>query len=454
MVIDTLRADHLGCYGYFRNTSPTLDKLSREGILFEDFYAAGIPTGPGFTSLVTGLYPINHQYYITPWNIPNAYQLDDEIPVLADIMQTNGYTTVAVDNLMNFRSHMKHMVRGFEYYINVTRTPLHIPHHITADQINKRLFPWLRGHSEEKFFLFIHYWDPHLPYNHPPESRNRFSHKKGDLSDLEVKQAEAGYEYVTGWGVVGKLFEGSQIHRDRSIDRYDEEILYVDHAIENLLKLLRNEGILENTLMVITSDHGEGLGQHAIYGHAGLHESIIKVPLILWCPSLLPKGVRIKGYTQHVDVFPTILDIVGLRDPMFFGKPVETDGSSLNYLSENDKSPRDFAVAEAWGERAIIEGEWKLITHTIEEMRLRRDTEKFTTLKGNIGLELYNIREDPMENINQTAQNDNIAKKLEDKLDFWVRKQLAGRIDPMSIPDNERIDILYRKKFEISADLM
>ena len=78
-VIDTLRADHLGCYGYFRNTSPNMDQLADEGVLFQDYFASGVPTGPGFTSIMTGMYPINHGFYLTPWNIPNSYQMDDNI---------------------------------------------------------------------------------------------------------------------------------------------------------------------------------------------------------------------------------------------------------------------------------------------------------------------------------------------------------------------------------------
>ena len=159
IVIDTLRADHLSCYGYFRETSPTLDRLAREGVLFEDMYASGVPTGPGFTSIMTGLYPVSHKYYITPYDVPNAYQLDDDIPVLAEILWDHGYVTAAVDNLINFRSHMKHFVRGFEYYMNPTKTSRWVHHHVTADQVNRMAVPWIRRHSYERFFLFVHYWD-------------------------------------------------------------------------------------------------------------------------------------------------------------------------------------------------------------------------------------------------------------------------------------------------------
>jgi len=108
-VVDTLRADHLSCYGYFRETSPNIDRLAREGVLFEDSYASAIATGPGFTSLFTGLAAINHGFYLTPWNVPNAPLLDDRIVTLPELIQVRGdYTTAAFDNLINFRSH-KHL---------------------------------------------------------------------------------------------------------------------------------------------------------------------------------------------------------------------------------------------------------------------------------------------------------------------------------------------------------
>ena len=113
-VIDTLRDDHLSCYGYFRDTSPNIDRLAKEGVLFKDAHASAIPTGPGFTSIITGLSPIHHHFYLTPWNLPNLIGFDDAIPTLPEIIQDSigGYTTAAFDNLINFSSHMDHFCKG------------------------------------------------------------------------------------------------------------------------------------------------------------------------------------------------------------------------------------------------------------------------------------------------------------------------------------------------------
>ena len=449
IVIDTLRADHLGCYGYFRNTSPTIDKIAEEGVLFENFYASGIPTGPGFTSIITGLYPISHKYYITPYNVPNTYQLDDNIPTLAEILWDKGYTTAAVDNLINWPSHPKHFVRGYEYYMNPskgTKWKGHRPGQVRASQVNEKALPWIRQHSYERFFLFIHYWDPHMPYNQPDTYKTAFKHE--NLNDLKVTETPAGYKYVPGWGRVDQLPKQSH---NKSINLYDGEILYVDNAISDVISTLEEEGILDETLIIITSDHGEQLGQHAIWGHAGLHEAVVKIPLIIRNPKILPKGLRVKEYAQHVDIVPTILELAGVNTKTTF------DGHSLLNAIKGQKT-REYAVCETWGERCIIKNEWKLIIHYETEMKILNDVFllggqyrgwlPFLEKYGKIGVELYNIKEDPAETINLAKERKDIANKLKQTLDTWIKEHLKNGEDPIrtlkkytqpQVPDQQKL---------------
>ncbi|RLG83149.1 MAG: hypothetical protein DRO39_08760 [Thermoprotei archaeon] len=426
VVIDTLRADHLGCYGYFRDTSPTIDRIAREGVFFENFYASGIPTGPAFTSMITGLYPVNHRYYITPWDVPNTYQVDDDIPVLAELLLDAGYTTAAVDNLINFRSHPKHFFRGYVYYINPTRSSRWIHHHVVASDVNRHVIPWIRRHSYEKFFLFIHYWDPHMPYNQPDAYRKVFHFK-----DLKVVKTPTGYDYVPGWGRAGEIPRGDE---NKSIDLYDGEILYVNHAVAEVVETLKDEGVLDETLLVITSDHGEQLGQHGIWGHAGLHEAVIRVPLIMRCPKVLPRGARVKHYAQHVDILPTILGLAGVETEATFA------GDNLLKLIRGEPI-RDFIVCETWGERCVLKNGWKLIVHYEPELKMLRDEHHYGGLfrdwlsflkrYGDVGVELYNIEQDPAETINLAGGHPDIVKELKDLLDTWVRSRLGGAQDPI-----------------------
>jgi len=458
VVMDTLRADHLGCYGYFRGTSPVMDRLAEEGVLFEDFYASGVPTGPGFTSLVTGMFPVNHRFYLTPHNFPDSYQVDDNIVTLAEVMWENGYVTAALDNLVNFRSHMKHFTRGYEYHINVTGTARWLHHHITADMVNRRLLPWIRAHSDERFFLFVHYWDPHTPYNQPKEYQNLFHHERGNLSDLKVREAPAGYQYVPGWGKADQIFEGDEqvwrspipgetFARGRSIDLYDGEVAYVDNRLGQVIDALRDEGILEDTLVVVTSDHGEQLGQHGLYGHTGLHDANVYLPLIMRYPKKLPRGRRVRGFAQHADVASTIFELAevpleetlaGLRgfaesSPGPSDIRGFTDGRSLLPLVGGRRvreevfvettSPQlrrkvDRVTVMLAGQRAVRTGEWKYIRHMEEG-----------------GAELYNVKADPMEVINLAEEERDTARRLEEKLTEWVRSNLGGEArDPILRP--------------------
>lgn len=412
IVIDTLRADHLSCYGYFRETSPNIDRLAKEGVLFKGSHAAAIPTGPGFTSIITGLHPIHHHYYLTPWNIPNLIDFDDSIPTLPEIIQdeVGGYTTAAFDNLVNFASHMDHFVRGFEFYINASKTSRPIHHHLRGDKINERLIPWLKEHKYEDFFVFIHYWDPHTPYNQPEEFKEIFHHKAGRLDDLKVEKTPAGYEYVPGWGKVGDLWEPDPSSGKPTIDLYDGEIRFVDSLVGEVMEALERFGLSEKTVVIITSDHGEQLGQHGLYDHRGLHESVVHIPLIFWAPTLLPANVVIEGYVQQVDIAPTILQLMGLKKD----KIKNFDGISLLSAMNGESQVRDEIIIENHEQRAILSGKWKYIINYFEKTE-----------------ELYNMEDDPIEILNLVSINDEVTTLLREKITSWVRNNLGDHPDPM-----------------------
>jgi len=382
IVCDTLRADHLGCYGYFRNTTPNIDKVAKEGVLFEDFYCAGAPTGPGFTSIITGLYPLRHEFY--RFTGVNVRQVDDGIFTMAEILRSQGYTTVAFDNLIS-QTRSKHFVRGYEFYVNCGDFfSGDIVHALRADKINARLIPWIKSHSDENLFLFVHYWDPHTPYNQPQEYREIFHHKKGDLSDLEVKDAPAGYSYVPGWGKVGEIIEGEvddryhRIPNSLSIDLYDGEIAYMDKAIGEVIETFKDEGIWQDTLTIITSDHGEQLGQHGdrIWEHNRLFDSVVHIPLIMSYKKRLPCGMKVKGFCQHIDILPTIMDLAGIEET----EDMNFDGDTLTPLLKGKQIRETIFMEHTTGERGMRTKEWKILANEWKEKPHREP-------------ELYNVRE-------------------------------------------------------------
>lgn len=422
-VVDTLRADHLSCYGYFRQTSPNLDRLAAEGVLFEDSYASAIATGPGFTSLFTGLAAINHGFYRTPWNVPNAPLLDDRIVTLPEMIQARGdYTTAAFDNLINFRSHMKQFVRGFEFYVNVTRSPAWSHHYVTADEVNQRLLPWLEQYAGEPFFAFVHYWDPHIPYNMPDKFRGKFDQKD---RDLVVHQAPQGYEYVPGWGLVDRL----PVEEDGlSIDLYDDEVYYTDHCVGLVREKLEQLDLLDETVIIITSDHGEDLDLHGLWGHATVHETTIRVPLIIRDPRYPAAGQQVGGFVQHVDQAPTILEYFpqrvspGLEQARLSdympALPSQFDGRSLLSLAAGQREAPPEIVVESGEHRAYLAPPWKLVWHT------------------NGRRELFHLQDDPLELFDRAAEEPHIGQALMEKLEQWVARNLGDqRTDPIFATD-------------------
>ena len=439
IVNDTLRSDHLGCCGYFRNTSPVMDRLAREGVLFEQFFASGINTGTAFTGIHTGLYPIHHKVYS---KTPPDLTLD-EIPTLAEILRANDYTTVAFDNLAHNRHWAKdpvHFYRGFEHYISDISNPKDwspLADIVRADWYNSRLIPWIQGHSNDKFFAFVHYWDTHQPYTQPESYRKLFRHEKGNFSDLEIKDAPAGYQYVPGWGKLDELFEGYAVvpenrapgivpAREASIDLYDGAVAYLDHAIGEVVETLEKENILDDTLIVVTADHGELLGQHGIYSHANLYEGNIRVPLIIRCPSKFTAGSRVQGLAGHVDILPTILDIADISDVP------QVDGASLQPLIAGRQLREEIVAEDGGGVRAIRTSDWKLIYYCRDEV-----------------FELYNLADDPMEVINLAEEEKDKVKELKKKLDLWIASSLnEGEEDPMEyVKRNHDYRKWYRKFF-------
>lgn len=421
IVCDTTRVDHLSCYGYFRNTSPNIDEIARHGVVFEDFYNAGAPTGPGFTCMYTGLHTIRHKYY--QFIQPNIRQVDDLIFTLPEILSAWGYTTAAVDNLVDFPPHSKHWVRGYDFYINPNPKAFLRPPLLVAEEANNRILPWIKSHADEDFFLFVHYWDPHLPYNQPREYREVFNHEKGSLSDLMVVDAPAGYQYVPGWGKVGEFADGEVDFRGKkvSIDLYDGEIRYMDDAVGEVISALKDSGIFEDTLLVITSDHGEHLGQHydMFWAHNSLHDTITHIPLIMRYPKKLPRGIRVKGFGQHIDLLSTILDIIGAPK-----EALDLDGRSLLPLLSGEILRETLFMEHSSLQRAVRTWEWKLIDDI-----MRRS------------VELYNVKSDPLETTNLAETEKEKADELKETLHSWVKANLKeGEKDPISFEKVDHLD--------------
>ena len=426
VVIDTLRADHLGCYGYCRDTSPVMDQVAAEGTVFENFYGQCQWTIPSFTSIFTGLYPINHKMLCT--NARGEIErfplmLSPHIPVLSDVMLDAGHVTCALDNLINFQQHYNWFARGYNYYLNVTRQATGGHATVLADAVNADLLPWLDQHANDDFFVHLHYWDPHRPHNHPDEF-------EGCMADAPIdrKHARDGSEYLVCCGKAEVIGDDEM----DMLNGYDEEILYVDTKLGEVIELLKSKRIYDDTLIVVTSDHGEVMFEVSPYVcHHTIYDGLLRVPLIIKPASVEPpQEQRVGALAQHVDIVPTILDLAGVECP-----PV--DGVSLRPLMEGtSESVRDRAYGVGnWlndvRSRAIIDGKWKLIKNYLwmsygEPQRSRPRVSDMPEV------ELYDLEADPDEVCNLADERPDVADRLERELTVWINSHVGETLkDPV-----------------------
>jgi len=389
--IDTLRADHLSCYGYVRKTSPRIDELAREGIIFTRAYANGIPTHPSWTTILTGVHPLRHKVVTHMGNV----KLSKSIPMIQEILRRQGYVTGAVDNMfLKYGSFYAWFTRGFDIYSHPGGVPapeagLKVQAKDVTEYSIKLISELIK--MNKPFFAFLHYWDPHGPYK-PPVPFNTLFWKN------EAPQSDELLDYV--------------------ISQYDGEIAYADSMIGKLLDFLEEQGLLDNTVVIITSDHGENLMQHGNYlGHKGLYDNITRVPLIIRFPEAKVRG-KVDDLVQHVDIAPTILELAGVK------VQVDMDGISLISLIEGKKlKRRDVVMLESTQQKAIglRTEEWKLIKY------LEKTPEGLPAGY----LQLFNVSKDPSERVNLAYHELEVTEKLIKKLELFVREILHGEENPL-----------------------
>lgn len=402
VAIDTLSARHMGCYGYTRNTTPFIDAYAKGGVLFSSLYCQAIPTQPSFTSVYTGQYAITHGIV----SHGGVRTLDRGTPVLPELLR--GYTTCAVDNLYRQK---EWFARGYEFYIN-PKLQGRYAQQLPCEEYNARAIPWLRSHANEKFFLFVHYWDPHSPYLPPERYRHLFY--DGDPCDpknrsLERLWVHPRYKHIKGW--FDQLMPGIT-DAEYIVAMHDSEIRYVDDAVRELLGTLEELGLVDDTLVVIFSDHGELMYKHKIYfNHHGLYDDDIHVPLIIRWPGARKKGVRVPHLVQHIDIAPTILDMAGIppSDSM--------EGKSLvSYMNEESGEPiYPFLVAE----ECSVMMKWGLRTDQYKYILSREQDYRGWPMR-----ELYDLMSDPHEMKNIVEEYPDVARKLEGMLEGWITNMM------------------------------
>jgi choline-sulfatase len=370
--IDTLRPDHLGCYGYGINTSPNIDRLAQEGAVFENTVSQSPWTFPSFATVFTSLYPMQHGAGSLRSRMRTGF------PTLAEILSEAGYTTGAVIGSAVLDSSAG-IARGFEdYFLKEGVTPR------TADQVTGLALEWLDGLDGGPFFLFLHYWDPHDPYGPPAPYDTQFdpSYSGGMGNDVSLRALAITTAGQVGATLSGKTGMISSRDIEHALALYDGEIAFTDKWIGVLLQGLEDRGLKDNTAIVLHSDHGEEFFEHGGVGHGhALYDEVIKVPLLAVFPDVIPGGTRIMKQARLVDVAPTVLDLLGIpSDPGFEGVSLVSrlrDGSDPA-PREGALFPPHVAYSEALKEglekKAVTAYPWKLIYElsSTEEMLFDR----------------------------------------------------------------------------------
>jgi arylsulfatase A-like enzyme len=390
-LIDALRADSLGAYGYHRKVSPYMDKIAQQGVLFLNCYSASSWTRPAVPSLLTSLYPPAHGVsdYI--------FQLPDSVETLAEILRAHGYLTAMMTDNPHVGS-TANMQQGFDFLLEQPAVSglfksrdkdIWLAHN-SAALLNEKVFPWLEHSHHMPFFLYIHNMDVHAPYIPPPPFNDIF---------------DAGYQgKINGTFDKEVGFRQSKTAEDvRHVKAlYDSEIRNVDEYFHRLMVKMKNLKIENNTFFIITADHGEEFLDHNGWNHGRtLFNELLNIPLILYYPDKLPGSKRIKTPVSIVDVMPTILDVLNIECNSY------ADGESLLPIINGDKR-RDEYIFSSYKRRfiSVIDFPWKLIF----DLRTSH-------------VELYNLQDDPKEKRNLFEQRSELVKKYSDIIMKWWQKQ-------------------------------
>lgn len=454
IVADTVRADHLSCYGYNRKTSPNIDALVKQGVLYENVFSAAEWSYPSHASIFTGKYPSFHR------TLGKDLCLHRENSTIAEILNLKGYQTIGITSNI-LLSPENGFSKGFQKYV-VLDTPYRsfkFMKQSPKDFIRTLIYglDWytyrniemikrfLDECSEKKpFFLFSNLYGCHAPYDPPRPFKKRFCSSLNEpmlyiiewLSnkilgntgerihdkELDVRKLNRISDDDGQYSFMAKEVEVTEKEWEIVKAWYDGCIAYLDYRIGELVDFLHEKELFDNTLLIITSDHGENFGEHGLASHQFcLYDSLLHVPLVMVHPNIIPKGRKISSLVSTIDILPTILDILNIAK---YNNDIQ--GKSL--FPFNDQKIHDYICAECGESVTNIPTDWvqfkrlrpKLKTYDKGSKCLRTESYKYI-LSSDQKEELYNVYEDPLEETN-------IANKYPEKVKCF-RKQLENTID-------------------------
>ena len=434
VTIDTLRPDHLGCYGYSKPTSPHIDRLAQEGVLFQQAITGGSYTLSAFPVILSSTYASMYGGC--------KGRLADERPMLAEVLHKAGVRTAGITSnplvgkpagydrgfdtfveLMPPRQQPSwHQIKGVQRLLRQPRVQtvlslLHIegkplPVYVSGDEVTDQTCRRL-DEAGEGFFLWAHYMDTHWPYH----LENRLN------SNAEIAQAWRDGA-VMHRAFRHKVYPGDEQMR-RVIELYDMAVQYVDEQVGRLTEKLIQLGVYDQTLIIVTSDHGEAFFDHERFMHGAyydLYDEVLKVPLIIRFPGGTIKPQTVKQQVRLLDLAPTILDL--LRLP----RPSRMEGVSLlpTISGSSDPDYPDHCISEMWDFMEGWSAPWHCIAIRTEAYKYMYDNKRPDTY------ELYDLQADPGEKHNLRGERPEIAERFQAVLQDHLNRVEASQTRPLS----------------------
>lgn len=418
IVVDAMRADHLGLYNYHRNTTPNIDSLASNAIVCQNAYSQSNWTCPSMASFFTGTYPIVHKIYNSPEKIRNRFSvLPENLTTIPEALKTKNLYTAAITSC-GWVSSNSNYDQGFDEFHLVDR----------EDQlIIDEAIDFISRKKGEEFFLYLHLLDLH-DYYFFKKDQFKFTKSSYNLSAnmqqlLSKKPAEI-YQYLSA---IRKKEDLPSEDLDYLIDIYDSYLFYTDQLIGKLIKTLEDEKILDKSLIIITADHGEKFFEHneLLHGGNSLYNEVMHIPLIIHNKNLFSEQINISEPVESIDIYPTIMEIFEIGE-IKIDNISQLQGDSI---LQRNKYRTIFMENSAQERMKIIKNDWSYIFHKKNNIR-----------------ELFNLKEDPGEKNNLAEKKRIVAKKMHE---FLLRKieasyKLSKKIIPEDRTMNKEVEAVLK----------
>lgn len=425
ITIDTLRADHLSSWGYHLETSPNIDRIASEGVRYENAYTVTSRTAPSHYSMFTSRYPQEHGAKLNGFAVPS----DTKFLFLPQILQHHNYSNAAFVSAWPLTEKLTKIGDYFDVYDeDLGRSYQMINSMRYAEDVTPRALDWIEQNKDSPFFAWVHYFDPHSPYDFREE-----------------------FEVTKKTGEPDRTKERGQDIVPDDLKAYNSEILYTDHWVGKLVNAVDEMGLKENTIIVIVADHGESIGERGYQGHSHcLYENVVHIPMIFRMPGTIQAGKVVQSKVSTLDLLPTLMDLTVKKANPGAKIPTEYVGRSLakNLTSKAalpDRTVRFVAFAgQKWLAPSWLSKLWLRDLDFPELVGFRKGSQKVVWQAEKENMEIFDLKKDPFENQpTKPSDGERMYKTQEQALTKWYKStDLADGENKMSERDKEALESL------------